>query len=129
VAQQANPTELTENSAADQRRTLGGEEIPTSATPVDAAPDQVARDWQPSERYEDKYVPIVSLLEGTRLGVARVNGPRSRVALTQAVVQFSIGFGDFLDIDIHVPVSTREPGPPISRVQGVGLTGLGDVKL
>lgn len=85
--------------------------------------------WRPSERYEDKYVPIISLADGTRLGVARVNGPRSRVAFTDAVIRFSIKFMDVMDIDVYVPVSTRRPSERLIRVQGVGVTGLGDIKL
>ena len=85
--------------------------------------------WHAAEPYDDKYVPVVSLLEGTRLGVARVNGPRSRLALTQAVAQFSIRFMDFFDIDIYIPISTRAPGQRLARVPGVGVTGLGDIRL
>jgi hypothetical protein len=83
--------------------------------------------WHPSEPYSDKIVPILSLLQGTRIGVARVNGPRSRVHLTQGVAQFSIDFANFLEIDVYVPVSTRVPGRTLDRVQGVGVTGVGDI--
>jgi hypothetical protein len=100
--------------------------IPTGFTePQPAGAEHL---WRPAEPYEDKYVPIISLLEGTRLGVARINGPRSRVALTQAVAQFSIRFMDFLNIDIYVPISTREPGKRLARVPDVGVTGLGDIE-
>ncbi|MBU0608866.1 MAG: hypothetical protein KKI08_13345 [Armatimonadetes bacterium] len=85
--------------------------------------------WQPSEPYTDKIVPIVSLLQGTRLGVARINGPRSRVNSAQAVSQFSIDFSNFLEIDLYVPISTKSPGKMLDRVQGVGVTGLGDLRL
>lgn len=125
------PEALADTWAADLRQALKGAaaETPTAAPVVETVPSQEPRQWQPPERYDDKYVPIISLLQGTRLGVARLNGPRSRITLTQAVVQFSIGFGDFVDIDIYVPVSTREPARSISRVQGVGVTGLGDLRL
>ncbi|MEN6643686.1 MAG: hypothetical protein ABFE08_14700 [Armatimonadia bacterium] len=113
------------------RQGLGGsalEEAPATDVQVERT-ETTTQQWRPSEPYDDKYVPILSLLQGTRLGVARVNGPRSRVDLTQAVAQFSIDFGSFLEIDIYVPISTREPGKSLSRVQGVGVTGLGDIKL
>lgn len=113
------------------RQALGGsalEEATATGTQRDTAP-AASQEWHPTEPYDDKYVPILSLLQGTRLGVARVNGPRSRIILTQAVAQFSIDFGSFLEIDIYVPISTREPGKSLSRVQGVGVTGLGDIKL
>ncbi|MHB8994627.1 MAG: hypothetical protein ACYC63_05185 [Armatimonadota bacterium] len=125
------PEALADRWAADLRQALGGAalEDQAAATPVASSQAPSSTQWRPSERYDDKYVPIISLLQGTRLGVARVNGPRSRVRLTQAVVQFSIDFGSFLEIDIYVPVSTREPGRTLSRIQGVGVTGLGDLRL
>lgn len=125
------PETLADRWAADLRQALGGtvSENAPAATPVASSQAPSSTQWRPSERYDDKYVPIVSLLQGTRLGVARVNGPRSRITLTQAVVQFSIDFGSFLEIDLYVPISTREPGRTLSRIQGVGVTGLGDLRL
>lgn len=116
------PVALANKWAANLRGALGG----TAEGPPADDDDDI---WRPGEPYSDKFVPILSLLEGTRIGVARVNGPRSRVALTQAVAQFSIDFGNFLEIDIYVPISTRVPGRTIDRVQGVGVTGLGDLRL
>ncbi|MCE5240565.1 hypothetical protein LLH23_19060 [bacterium] len=111
---------LAERWAGNLREALGG--------PREAATTTEST-WQPSEPYEDRIVPILSLLEGTRLGVARVNGPESRVERTQAVAQFSIDFRKFLEIDIYVPISTKTPGKQLDRVQGVGVTGLGDLRL
>jgi hypothetical protein len=119
------PEALAEQWAGNLRVALGG-------APIGGAPDGgaiVDGEWQPAEPYGDKFVPILSLLEGVRVGVARVNGPRSRLALTQGVAQFSVEFRHFLEIDIYVPVSTRVPGRTIDRVQGVGVTGLGDIRL
>jgi hypothetical protein len=107
--------------AANLRAALGGEA-------EDVGTDNNG-EWQPSEPYADKIVPILSLLEGTRVGVARVNGPTSRIAQTQGVAQFSIDFRSFLEIDIYVPISTKKPGKSLDRVQGVGVTGLGDLRL
>lgn len=107
---------------------VGGAD-PSIPTGLSASRDTASENWHPAERYEDKDVPIISLLDGTKLGVARVNGPRSRVIITQAVAQFSIGFMNFFDIDIYIPISAREPGRRLSRVPGVGVTGLGDTKL
>lgn len=127
----AEPLALARRWTSALRQSLGGsalEEVPATDAPADTGRADT-QEWRPTEPYDDKYVPILSLLQGTRLGVARVNGPRSRVGLTQAVAQFSIDFGNFLEIDIYVPISTREPGKSLSRVQGVGVTGLGDIKL
>jgi len=115
---------LAERWAGNLREALGG---PREA--ADGGEAQQGGAWVPSERYEDRIVPILSLLQGTRVGVARVNGPSSRVDRVQAVVQFGIDFGHFLQIDIYVPVSTKTPGKTLDRVQGVGVTGLGDIRL
>lgn len=127
---ETSPTELARRWTSALRQGLGGSAVDEApATQPTVTPAATAEEWRPSEPYDDRYVPILSLLEGTRLGVARINGPRSRVRLTQAVAQFSINFGNFLEIDIYVPISTREPGRSLSRVQGVGVTGLGDIRL
>jgi hypothetical protein len=126
-AEGVSPTDLAARWGSALRQSLGGSALDAGSATVPVA--SASAEWRPAERYDDKYVPILSLLEGTRLGVARVNGPRSRIALTQAVAQFSINFGNFLEIDIYVPISTREPGRSLSRVQGVGVTGLGDIRL
>jgi len=108
--------------AGNLREALGGPR-------GDDGSDDTGGAWQPTERYTDRIVPILSLIKGTRLGVARINGPASRVDRAQGVAQFSIDFSNFLEIDIYVPVSTKTPGKTIDRVQGVGVTGLGDVGL
>lgn len=91
--------------------------------------DYPAEQWQPTEPYEDKWVPIVSILEGVKLGVARVNGPASQVRLVQAVAQLETHWKDFLEIDVYIPISTKVPGKTIDRIKGVGVTGLGDIEI
>jgi hypothetical protein len=92
-------------------------------------PEYPAEQWQPTEPYEDKWVPIVSILEGVKLGLARVSGPASQVRLVQAVAQLETHWKDFLEIDVYIPISTTVPGKTIDRIKGVGVTGLGDIKL
>ena len=99
-----------------------------------SAPTATPPAWRPAERYQSKHVPVIRLRDGARLGVARVNGPRSRVALTQVVAQLSVSpaASDTLPelaINIYIPLAAREPGQRISRLQGVGVSGLGDSKL
>jgi hypothetical protein len=91
--------------------------------------DYPGTQWQPTEPYEDKWVPIISVLEGVKLGVARVNGPTSQVHLVQAVAQLETHWKDFLEIDVYIPISTKVPGKTIDRVKGVGVTGLGDIEI
>ncbi len=119
-----SPQRLAEQWAHNIRAALGNGEEAAAATAQ--ATQAEAEIWRPTEPYDEKYVPILSLLEGTRVGVARINGPRSRVKEVQAVTQFSINFRKVLEIDIYVPV--RVSGS-LDRVQGVGVTGLGDLKL
>jgi hypothetical protein len=95
------------------------------ATTAQAQPTE----WRPRERYDDKYVPVIGYANGVRVGVARVNGPVSKLARTQAVARLDLSFHDALQIEVYVPISTKEPGKKLARVQSVGVTGLGDLKL
>ncbi len=94
-------------------------------------PGEVApAEWAPPEDYQDKIVPIVSVLEGVKVGAARVNGPASKVDQVAAVAQLETHFKNYLEIDIYVPITTNEPGPGgLNRVQQVGVTGLGDIEI
>lgn len=95
--------------------------------PVETTDD--TGEWTPEEPYRDKIVPILSVLSGVRVGAARVNGPESRVRYVQAVAQVETNFRRVLEIDVYVPVSTSTPGRGFDRVQGVGVTALGDLRL
>jgi len=94
-----------------------------------AGSQHAATVWKPEEPYDDKWVPIVSALEGLKLGVARVNGPRSKVKLVQAVAQIETHFKDFVEIDVYLPISTNVPGEKLDIVKGAAVTGLGDIEL
>lgn len=122
---QEQPQTLAMNWARNLRAALGKDSDPQLLDAEPVVPATAAS----AEPYRDKIVPILSLLEGTRVGVARINGPSTPVGRTQAVTQFSIDFRNYLEIDIYVPVSTATPGKKLDRIQGVGLTGLGDLKL
>jgi hypothetical protein len=111
------------------RMALGAPALP-GATGTGGQPgNPTAQGWQPNEPYNDRFVPILSVLQGVRIGIARVNGPQSAVGMVQAVAQLETKFENFLEIDVYVPVSTREPGKSLARVQSVGITGLGDLRL
>lgn len=116
----------------------GGEQVPAAGEGVAAGGEQAAGQqggqetaaWTPAEEYTDRIVPIISVAEGTKIGVARVNGPRSRVDLVEACAQVETHLQDFLEVDIYVPITTNEPGPGgLNRVQQVGVTALGDIEL
>jgi hypothetical protein len=79
-----------------------------------------------------KVVPIISGGIGSRnaVGAAQVMGPRSQVDKVQAVAQLEQDlFGREVRIRAMIPISTREIGSNISRVDGVGVSGIVDLKL
>ena len=89
-------------------------------------------EWVPEEAYGDKWVPILSILSGTRVGAARVSGPVSRADLVQGVGQLELNTklgGMSVEMDVYIPISTKVPGKTIDRIKAVGVTGLADIKL
>jgi hypothetical protein len=78
-----------------------------------------------------KVVPIVSLGRGGYIGAVQVAGPRGQVDKVQAVAQLE---GDFkviggIRLRALVPISTKNPGRSINRVNGVGVSAIIDFKL
>jgi len=116
------PTEETAEAGPSEEQPPAGEEEAEE-------PTVAVEEWQPQEPYKEKIVAIVSFGEGARLGIARVNGPQSAVDRVQAVAQFETSFKDYVDIEIYVPISTKVPGQTLARVQGVGITGVGDLRI
>ena len=117
---------------------LGGEPAPTEEEPTEepevaeqpAATEETApAEWAPEEAYKDKIVPIMSVLAGIKVGAARVNGPDSKVEMVQAVAQLETHFKKVVEIDVYVPITTDKPETKLDRVQGVGVTALGDIRL
>ena len=74
-------------------------------------------------------IPPVVPITGVKLGLARVNGPRSRVHLVQAVAQLETHWKRNLEIDVFIPISTKVPGEKLDWVKGCAVTGLADIKL
>lgn len=99
------------------------------ALALEPALREVAEPWQPTEPYDDKIVPIVSLGSGQRIGGARVNGPESAVRQVQAVVQIEARMLRYFQVQVYVPISTKVPGRTLDRVQGVAVTAVGDLRL
>lgn len=86
-------------------------------------------EWTPEEPYDEKWVPIVSVLEGLKIGGARVNGPRSKLRTVQAVAQLETHFKDYVEIDVYLPISTKVPGKRLDIVSGCAVSGFGDIDL
>ncbi len=132
--QNTSPAQLAALWAQSLARALGGEPGPpvvptTTTTPGETETTPLETNWTPPEPYKDKLVPIISVLQGVKVGVARVNGPTSKVDQVQAVAQLETDFRRVLMINIYVPISTEVPGQKLARVQGVGLTGVADIRI
>jgi len=105
---------------------LGGEPGPST---LSLATSGATSAWQPSEPYQDKDVPILSIGRGIQVGMARVTGPKSKVDTVQAVAQLESRLQKFGDVEIYVPVSTKTPGKKLDRVNECAVVGLADLKL
>lgn len=79
-----------------------------------------------------KVVPILSIGIGksSAVGAAQVTGPRDKVTLVEAVAQPEMDlFGKEIRIRALVPVSSKDVTSGIKRVEGVGISGIVDLKL
>jgi hypothetical protein len=79
-----------------------------------------------------KVVPIISggINSRNAVGAAQVMGPRDKVDEVQAVAQIDQDlFGREVKIRAMIPISSREIVKDIKRVEGVGVSGIVDLKL
>lgn len=77
-----------------------------------------------------KVVPILSLGSRGAIGAAQVMGPRDRVNQVKAVAQLDQDlFGKEIKIRAMIPVSSQNIVNNIRRVEGVGISGIVDLKL
>ncbi|HRJ27758.1 MAG TPA: hypothetical protein PLO61_09660 [Fimbriimonadaceae bacterium] len=79
-----------------------------------------------------KVVPILSVGVGksSAIGAAQVMGPKSAVEKVQAVASPEVDlFGKEIRIRAMIPVSSIDVTKGINRVDGVGVSGIVDLKL
>ena len=79
-----------------------------------------------------KVVPIISGGINSRkaIGAAQVMGPRSQVAKVKAVAQIEQDlFGKEVKIRAMIPIESKDVVRDIKRVEGVGVSGIVDLKL
>jgi len=79
-----------------------------------------------------KVVPIISAGIDSRksIGAAQVMGPRDKVETVQAVAQLEQDlFGREVKIRAMVPIASKDVVKDIKRVEGVGVSGIVDLKL
>lgn len=75
-----------------------------------------------------KVVPIVSVGQGAYIGAVQVVGVPDRVQRVQAVAAVE-GVAGKLQGTLLIPISTKMPGSKLSRVDGVGVNAIVDLKL
>ncbi|MEA2554059.1 MAG: hypothetical protein QOJ65_2235 [Fimbriimonadaceae bacterium] len=76
-----------------------------------------------------KVVPILSVGSRRAIGAAQVMGPRDRVDEVKAVAQLDQDlFGKEIKIRAMIPVASQELSN-IHRVEGVGVSGIVDLRL
>jgi hypothetical protein len=79
--------------------------------------------------YSTKVVPIITFGSGGYIGAAQVTGPEERVAETQAVIQVEGNFnGSQFRVKGLIPIDSKNP-TNFSRVQGVGISAIIDVRI
>jgi hypothetical protein len=85
-----------------------------------------------SDDVSTKVVPIISAGVNSRkaIGAAQVMGPRDQVERVKAVAQLDQDlFGREIKIRAMIPVASENVVQNIRRVEGVGVSGIVDLKL
>lgn len=79
--------------------------------------------------YATKVVPILSLGSGGHIGAAQVIGPQELVDKTSAVIQIEGDFnGNQFRVKALIPSDSKNPAN-FSRVHGVGVSAIIDVRI
>ena len=79
--------------------------------------------------FATKVVPILSFGDGGYVGAAQVIGPEDLVDKTEAVIQIEGDFsGNTFRVKALIPTDSKNP-TNISRVNGVGVSAMIDVKM
>ncbi len=82
-----------------------------------------------SHDYATKVVPILTFGSGGYVGAAQVLGPQDLVNQVKAVVQVEGNFnGQQFRVKALIPIDSKNP-TNFSRVQGVGVSAMIDVKI
>ena len=79
--------------------------------------------------YATKVVPILTFGSGGHVGAAQVMGSQELVDQVQAVIQVEGNFnGDTFRVKALIPINSKNP-TNFSRVQGVGVSAVIDVRI
>jgi len=80
--------------------------------------------------YATKVVPIVSIGNNGYIGAAQVIGDADQVEKVEAVGQLEVSWNEKLfRIKGLIPIDSKNPTTSFSRVQGVGVSAVIDVKV
>lgn len=101
---------------------------------------QINREFNKLTRHKDtpemstKVVPIISIgigagSGGSAIGAAQVTGPKDKIDKVQAVAQPEAKVFGELRIRALIPVSSKDVIKEIKKVDGVGVSGIVDLKL
>jgi hypothetical protein len=100
---------------------------------INKAVNKLTGDPSGNSGNKTKVVPILSVGQGAYAGAAQVSGPSASVSRVQAVAQIegTAQFGASLRMKGLIPITNRNVSNAagLSRVYGVGITGLIDAKL
>lgn len=95
--------------------------------------NQVTGNSTNNVRESTRVVPILSGGRGTYVGAVQVTGPKNLVDQVKAVAQIEgkARIGSEVRVRGLIPIATREAGElsSLSRVKGVGISALVDVRL
>ncbi|MBP2639114.1 MAG: hypothetical protein H6Q66_65 [Firmicutes bacterium] len=79
--------------------------------------------------YATKVVPILTVGTGGYVGAAQVTGPQELIERTEAVIQIEGNFnGNQFRIKGLIPIDSKNP-TNFSRVQGVGVSAMIDIRI
>lgn len=88
------------------------------------------QDHDNTDRSWTKVVPIISVGSRKAIGAAQVMGPRNQVEKVKALAQLDQDlFGREVKIRAMVPVESENDLSHLRRVEGVGVSGIVDLKV
>ncbi len=99
------------------------------ATPLNNFVNQLTFKNGAGSDYATKVVPILSFGNGGYVGAAQVMGPEELVHKTEAVVQMESNFsGNTFRVKALVPIDSKNP-TNFTRINGVGISAIIDIKI
>lgn len=98
------------------------------ATPLNNFINTLTAKHSAGSDYATKVVPVLTFGSGGYVGAVQVTGAQSLVDRTQAVIQIEADFNRQFRIKALIPIDSKNP-VNFSRVQGVGVSAMIDVKI